>query len=517
MTRILLVEDNRADARLFEELVSEIPGRPFSIRVASTLAEASTLAPSHDIVFLDLSLPDAHGVETVAAMAAVARTTPIVVLTGTDDPRIWEEAMRVGAQDYLTKAEITPSLVERTVRYARQRKRAEDDAQRLALANEAARRASFLSGLGDMITALFELEATLPAVAQLLTPTLGDACAVDLMRDGELKRIASATQDPALAEVLALIRDPATIATETRQAVVIDDPHTVLPAAVADPLGVRAILVTPLVARDRVVGAITYVLTGERQSTEELRRLAAEAAERIALGIDNAMLYATAQHAVRARDELLAVVSHDLRNPIGVVGLALNVLENDPGMLASTLPRAKRAVDRMMHLIEDLLEIARIEAGTLKIERTAAAASSLLEDAVEQHRPLAQARGIVLELAETTTASALVDRQRIGQAIANLVGNALKFTPSGGQIRLGASADAGEVVLSVEDTGKGIAREHLAHIFDRFWQPDGRRDGVGLGLAIVKGIVDAHAGRIAVESTVGVGTSFRIALPRGRD
>jgi signal transduction histidine kinase len=468
VTRILLVEDNRGDARLFEELVSEIPGRPFAVEIAGTLSEARARAAACDIVFLDLSLPDAHGVETVTTMAAAARTVPIVVLTGTDDSRVWEEAMRAGAQDYLTKAEITPSLVERTVRYARQRKRAEEDTQRLAIADQAARRAGFLSTLGAAIASSLDLAVMLPAVAKLLVPILGDACTIALAGG------------------------------------------TVATAGASD--GARS-YETQLVARGRVVGSITCAL-GDRELGEDLQRLAGEAADRIAIGIDNAMLYATAQQAVRARDELMAVVSHDLRNPIGVVALALNMIEDDPAMVPAALPRGKRAVERMIHLIDDLLEIARIENGTLKIEPQPVPANLILEDALEQHGALAKQRGITLELASSTEAIANVDRQRVGQALANLVGNSLKFTPAGGRIKLGARAEANQVVLSVEDTGKGIDREYLGHIFDRFWQPpNAAREGIGLGLAIVKGIVDAHGGQISVESTPGVGTAFQIALP----
>lgn len=529
MIHLLLVEDNRADARLFEELISEIPGRPFSITVATTLADALARATDHDLVFLDLSLPDAHGIETVTQMAAANRGLPIVVLTGNDDPRIWESAVRAGAQDYLTKSEISPSLLERTVRYARERKRAEDNARRLAIADETARRASFLGSLGDALAASFELETTLADVAKRLCPTLADFCAIDLRRDGELRRVAvagPATDHDELVENAYRYspgqhypQSAALVAVERREPVLVEDPLAILPDERVRDLARRSAIrcgyVTPLVARDRVVGSITYLMgPSDRSFTTELQQLAVEAADRIALGIDNAMLYATAQQAILGRDEMLAVVSHDLRNPLGVVALTLNMLEQDPAMINATLPRAKRAVDRMLHLIEDLLEIAQIDAGTLSIEKQPIATSLIIDDALEQHRPLAQARGITLELARTTNAKIAVDRKRVGQVISNLVGNALKFTPSGGTIRLGAAAESDRVVLSVEDTGKGIPHEHLARIFDRFWQPTGgRRDGVGLGLAIVKGIIDAHGGSIAVESEVGAGTSFRISLP----
>ncbi|HSN27964.1 MAG TPA: HAMP domain-containing sensor histidine kinase, partial [Kofleriaceae bacterium] len=176
---------------------------------------------------------------------------------------------------------------------------------------------------------------------------------------------------------------------------------------------------------------------------------------------------------------------------------------------------AKRGADRMLRLIEDLLDVARIDSGTLRIEPSRTDVVAMLEDQLEQHRVLAADRRITLVRDfERGLGHAHADRHRIGQALANLVGNALKFTQPGGTIRIGADVSGDRVAIWVSDTGPGIPSEHLGHIFDRFWQPEQRRDGVGLGLAIVKGIIDAHGGAIDVESTVGVGTTFRFTLPR---
>ena len=273
--------------------------------------------------------------------------------------------------------------------------------------------------------------------------------------------------------------------------------------------------VTPLSSRGRVIGVITYLATQDQPFGEDVRLLAEELAGRIALGLDNSRLFSDMQRAVRAREELLAVVSHDLRNPLGVVHLALGLVAQDPQALPRALPRAQRAVERMQRLIDDLLEIARIDAGTLKVERQPVDLVALIEETCEQCRVLANEKKlrIVTDLvAGLGTIEA--DRHRLAQVLANLLGNAIKFTPEEGAIFVGASATASEVVLTVSDTGPGIPSEQVAHIFDRFWQaPGAQRRGIGLGLAIVKGIVDAHGGAITVDSEVGRGTTFCVSLP----
>jgi signal transduction histidine kinase/FixJ family two-component response regulator len=529
---VLLVEDSPGDARLFAELLSELPGQPLRLTTVGTLLAALPIASQHDVVFLDLSLPDAHGLVTVTRMVASGRNVPIVVLTGNEDERLAVDAVKAGAQDYLTKSEITPSLIARTARYAVERKIAEENARKLAKSNEAAQRTSFITSLTNAITSSFDLDVTLLEVVKLCVPTLGDYAVIDLVRDGgAIERVALAAHDPELDTLLQQGRkfgpgeshpfNWVTTAIATREPVLVvemspaDSLGDAEYRALADALQPRAMLAMPLIARGRVVGTLSLTMSkfSGRAFDLDLQQLVAEVAERIALGIDNAILYAAARRAIRGRDELLAVVSHDLRNPLNLIGLALQMIEQDASALEASLPSAKRGVDRMQRLIEDLLDVARIDAGTLNVEPRPMSLASLLEDAYEQHRALATDKRITLiRDFDKRLGGVLADRHRMAQAISNLVGNALKFTPPGGSIRIGGESKGERAALWVADTGPGIPPEHVTHIFDRFWQPTRGRDGVGLGLAIVKGIIDAHEGTIEVDSVPGAGTTFRIWL-----
>jgi signal transduction histidine kinase len=169
----------------------------------------------------------------------------------------------------------------------------------------------------------------------------------------------------------------------------------------------------------------------------------------------------------------------------------------------------------MARLIEDLLDVTRMEAGRLSVRPEVVAASEVVGDAVEGQRAIAAASGLDLRLALELELPALwADRDRLLQVFENLIGNAVKFTPAGGVVIVGAAPRAGEVVFWVADTGNGIPPADLEHVFDRFWQArSGARRGAGLGLPIAKGIVEAHGGRIWVESTPGRGATFFFTIP----
>jgi signal transduction histidine kinase len=226
-----------------------------------------------------------------------------------------------------------------------------------------------------------------------------------------------------------------------------------------------------------------------------------------------------AEQASRTRDEVLAMVAHDLRIPLDTIMMSGSFLAETAAELApgqhEHLRVIGRAAERMNRLTQDLLEVSGIEAGHFAITPAPEAVASLVEEACGAMASAAAAKVIRLvpEVGEHLP-RVRADRDRVLQVLGNLLGNALKFTPAGGEIRIRAAHDGACVRFSVSDTGPGIDEADLPYVFDRFWQARRARDGgAGLGLAIVRGIVAAHAGESGVESDVGRGTTFWFTLP----
>jgi signal transduction histidine kinase len=224
-----------------------------------------------------------------------------------------------------------------------------------------------------------------------------------------------------------------------------------------------------------------------------------------------------AERAIKARDDLMGVVAHDLRNPLGtilMVASSLRELEPVGDAMKNSIASIERSVKRMNRLINDLLDVARVEAGRLAIERMPVDTGRLLAEVVRAQQPLAASKGLALRLdAPAELPAVLGDRDRLLQVFENLIGNAVKYSQPDGHITVGAQPRDGGVLCRVADAGAGIAAEDLPHVFDRFWRGGGDHEGAGLGLAIVKGIAEAHGGRIWVESTLGQGSTFFFTLP----
>lgn len=237
---------------------------------------------------------------------------------------------------------------------------------------------------------------------------------------------------------------------------------------------------------------------------------------RVELERERLRLLREAREALRARDETLAVVSHDLRNPLNAIGMTVDLLLD--GVVASRdadamLLRIKRLAGSMSALIQDLLDISTMESERLPIRIQPADGQGLLREAADRLMPLLEEKRVQLELETAEPAPVLADPERILRVISNLVGNALKFVPEGGRIALGARPQNETVQFTVADDGPGIDNDDLPHLFERFWKGHGSR-GSGLGLAIAQGIVEAHGGRIWVESCQGKGSTFHFTLPK---
>jgi PAS domain S-box-containing protein len=413
-----------------------------------------------------------------------------------------------------------------------------------ARAERAERRSAVLAYASELLHAAFdyspdELRVILGSLANLAVPTLADYCRIDqVCPDGTVERVAvvhtgpatpdapesfPAGADPGVHPAVRVIRTgepvlvPEVGRTELRELFAEPEGRGGLPA------GVRSVLVVPLAARGRTLGALTLATAASRRRYDREDLLfAQDMARRIALELDNVRLYRKAENAARLRDEVLAIVSHDLRNPLNVISFSADVLLR--GWLPETGRAAERrqvegislSADRMRRLIGDLLDVARVDAGRLPVEPTPDPAADLLLEALELHAPLAEEKRLLTRVRIPPDAPpVLADRDRVLQVLSNLLGNAIRHTPEGGTIVLSAETGEHEVRFAVSDTGPGIPDEHLPHIFDRFWRAQrARRGGAGLGLAIARGIVDAHGGTIWAESRVGEGSTFYFTLPR---
>ncbi len=281
----------------------------------------------------------------------------------------------------------------------------------------------------------------------------------------------------------------------------------------------RSLVVAPIVARQKVFGAITFASLGERRLTAVDKELAELIGRRAGIAIDNALLFAEAQRSTRAMEDVLAIVSHDLRNPLSAIRLNTASLLRVDGPQQARVQRHAAAIERssatMSRLIADLLDYTNIQRGTLALERRDAQASEILGAVSELCSGVAVERHVDLDVA-TNGAEIDVDADvdRVAQALANIVTNAINVTPSGGRVAVSGRVDGKDLVFVVEDAGPGLSEEELARVFDRYWRSAGSNyRGTGLGLAIAKGIAEAHGGRIWGESQVGKGSRFYLAVP----
>jgi PAS domain S-box-containing protein len=290
------------------------------------------------------------------------------------------------------------------------------------------------------------------------------------------------------------------------------------------------VVITAVRDRDgKLVGfaKVTRDLTARREAEEQARQLAAEQAALAEAAAQNEQLQrlneqleaalALAERSTRVRDDVLAVVAHDLRNPVHTVLGAAGVVEVIPSGEAHNrhVQMIQRAARRMERLISDLLDVASIESGTLSVRTAPVDLCALVSEVLELLQGQAGEKKIEIQREiDPGIPVVMGDHDRLLQVLSNLVGNAIKFTPEGGNVRVRLTRSGDEVVVSITDTGIGISAEDLPHVFERFWRArDTKAKGVGLGLSIASGIIEAHGGRIWAESKLGVGTTMTFALP----
>lgn len=403
--------------------------------------------------------------------------------------------------------------------------------------------AQFLTEASAALAELMDYESTLQRVARLAVPVFADWCAVDILGPGGAARTVAVTHtDPdkaALAQDLfrryPLARsDLLGIRTVLRTGVA--EWAAVVPAGrieelTGDPeqlrvireLGLKSYICVPVRSHTRTLGALTFVIaeSGHAYDAQDLRA-AQDLASRAAIALENSHLVAALKESDRRKDEFLATLSHELRNPLAPISNAAQILRletpasPDADWALGVIDRQTRHLTR---LVDDLLDIARITGNKLELRKERVALADVLDTAVETSRPLIENCG--QELAVTAPAESIYlhgDPVRLAQAISNLLNNAAKYTERGGRVWLSAERQRGDVVITVRDTGIGIPAELLPRVFDMFTQADRSlersRGGLGIGLTLVQRLIGMHGGTVEARSAgPGTGSEFIIRLP----
>jgi signal transduction histidine kinase len=422
-------------------------------------------------------------------------------------------------------------------------------------AGRAEERARFLAQASQVLSASLDIGQTLPKLAALAVPRIADWTAIHLVDPrgggggGAIREVALAHVDPRkIQEVQTLFADYAHDPNASRGSrkvirtgepdLIADIPDSMLTESTQSPqhlallrsLGFRSYVCVPMRAGRRVLGAITFVSTrDERRYGKADLDLAQELADRAAIAIENARLYAHAQEAVRIREDFLAIASHELRTPLTALRLQIKILERALGVAGGATASKReeatprigdhvRALDkqgeRLTSLVNGLFDVTAISAGKLDLNVTESDFRDIVQTTVHSLEPLAVEHGVQVTVDAPEPVPGRWDGTRLTQVVANLVSNAIKY---GGakpvDIRVGTEDSV--VKLSVCDRGPGIPREHQGRIFQRFERIHSQApNGLGLGLYIVRQIVQAHGGKVELETKAGCGAAFTVTLPR---
>ncbi|MDB4916135.1 MAG: diguanylate cyclase/phosphodiesterase [Gemmatimonadetes bacterium] len=573
--RILVVEDSATQAAALAGLLE---GEGFQTIIARRADRALAILETEavDLVLSDVVMPGMDGYELTRRIRSVERwrDVPVVLLTSLTDPLAIVRGLESGAHHYVTKPYEPAALLARvravldrgdeprihpkpftvdllgtpfTISATKEQilellvSSYSDLVRTSEAVRDAERRARFLAEATELLSSSLDVQHVLRELARLVVPRIAEVCTADLLGPGGVAQrveMAHGFQSFELTDAAApsvtlsaiaqlAVRDAAVqCVSEASDDVLADIARNdaLLTELLAS--GPYTLVVMPLIARQRVLGVLQFLSPrSAKLASHESLLLIEDLSRRAALAVDNALLYGEAQRATQARDDVLAVVSHDLRNPLNTIQMStsflLDILEtpSDTSALIPQLKLIRRATARGNALIQDLLDVSRIEAGALAVDTSLTSARGLLEDAAQELGPLAVGSGVLFEHEWIgADAQVLADRGRIAQVFSNLVGNAIKFTPRAGLVRLVGTRNGSVVDYVISDTGAGIAPDHVPRLFDRFWKATkATRNGAGLGLFIVKGIIASHGGSIAVESALGAGTTIRFTLPGASD
>jgi signal transduction histidine kinase/CheY-like chemotaxis protein len=549
---ILLVEDNPGDAELVRDTLAGAADRVGITHVDSLAGARERLAERHvDVVLLDLSLPDAMGLEGVERLRLAAPDVPIVVLTGIHDEALGARALQAGAQDYLVKGESDERLLMRAMRYAIERHQVHAERTRLLAHEHAARiaaeaqreRAAFLAEVGQRLAGSLDdagLDERLAEVATLAVPRFADCCVITRLHAVRRKLVAIKHVAPDQEELVrAHYRragesatagaDEPSVASEPLvscdDAAQLGTAHEPWRSAMLRALGATSVMTAPLRSHQGTEGAMTFLHTAASGRVHGLedRAMMQELGRSASLAIENARLYDEVRRAVGLREEFVAIASHELRTPLTTLTLQLeslrNLLVEVPEPLRERLmakhTKLQKQAARLDHLVSDLLDVAQSSATHPALDLQRVDLRQLARQVAERLAEVAASAGCQVELQGSEPVVGRWDPRRLDQLLTNLVSNALKYG-KGKPVEITCSLDERAALLSVRDHGIGIATADAKRVFERFERAVSARQfsGLGLGLHIARSIAVAHGGTISVSSELGQGATFQVRLPQ---
>ncbi len=522
---ILVVDDLQEKHVVFRTVLDELGENVISARSGKE-ALRYILEMEFAVILLDVNMPDIDGLETAGLIRQYKKSaqTPIVFITAYVDEVQAKRGYELGAVDYIPSP-VVPEVLRSKVRVfvdlwrmnrqlqlraVEREALARSEAARAA-AEEAIHRADFLAEASQGLSRSLDLDNTIRALLDLCVPMLGERAIVALadaegaVRRVEMQPAAPAGDDEAFTPAL---RHAAGQVLRERQSRLWRQ-------------GDRAAALCPLVAGDRVLGVLATLGPAAQMDSGRLA-LVREMADRASIAMENARLYTAVQEADRRKNEFLAMLAHELRNPLAPIRNAVHIMQS-PDVPAATLTWARdvisRQADHMARLIDDLLDVSRIVQGKVVVKPERLPLAALVERSVESSLPKLESRKqqMVLQL-PSEPVEINGDSVRLSQVLSNLINNASKFSPSGSRIHLRASFAQGQLEIVVKDEGAGIDPAFLPRIFDLFAQGDQSLDraqgGLGIGLTLVKHMVQLHGGTVEAHSEgAGHGTEVRIVLP----
>ena len=531
---LLLIEDNPGDALLIEEMLSEVKGFPFTFDHVARLSEGLERMASGTVgvALLDLSLPDSHGLETVARAHAQSPGVPIVVMTGLDDEETGIAAVKMGAQDFLVKRQLDGNLLVRSLRYAVERKRAEEQARRhqehITALHELERAITSTLDLHSLLSILLEkLDQLLPYPAATVRLWNKESACLEPVACRNLHeeswKLISCESGRGVTSLVLEKKAPVTIKNVQRDPCV-RNPDFCRHHNLVSYLGV------PLIVKEELLGVLGFYTREEHDFGDEEIEFLSTVAGQAAVAIQNSQLYQQTrdqaielERANRIKNEFLNVVSHELRTPVNVI-MGYTKMVKDR-MMGELNPEQDRALGKvsvcakdLLAMINDILQVATIEGQGLSVVRTKFNLSAVV-DVLRTSCEIPPGKEVTLhwdcpsELPVINT-----DNEKLAQILQNLINNAIKFTEKGLiTVSVRPLPQEESVEFTVHDSGVGIPNEILATVFDKFHQADSsstrNHNGVGLGLYITKKLTELLGGSISVQSELGKGSAFTVRLP----